>query len=128
MAGQTLYRHFVETGHSGIHKKKVITLIVGRYRSTYAGVARQLGCFVGGFPGEITIAAAKVSVGRGLAVNRTAQVERLDDSLGSQFEVRAHQVRDDCIINLARAERSNQHTDWLRDTDGVCKLHFAAIS
>src|SRR6266403_1316035 len=42
-----------------------------------AGVGGQFGGFVGCFPGEISIAAAEVSVCGGLAVNRTSQIERI---------------------------------------------------
>ena len=40
------------------------------------------------------IVAAEVSVRRGLAVNRTAQIQRLDDAPRRQLEVRADQIRE----------------------------------
>src|SRR5208282_3830319 len=58
-----------------------------------AGVGCQFCGFVGCFPGEIRIAATEVSVGRGLTVNRTAQIERFDDLARLQLEVGAHQIR-----------------------------------
>src|SRR6266478_5275003 len=41
------------------------------------GVRGQFGGFVGCFPGEVGVGAAEVSVGRGLTVNRTTEVERI---------------------------------------------------
>ena len=52
-------------------------------RLSATGVAGQLGSFVRCFPREVGIVAAEVAVGRGLAVDRTAQVQRLDDALAA---------------------------------------------
>src|SRR5579871_1109228 len=51
------------------------------------GIAGQLGRFVGRLPGEVGVAAAEVAVGSGLLIDRTAQVERLDDSARRQLEM-----------------------------------------
>src|ERR1700738_494814 len=58
------------------------------HRLAQARVARQSGGLVCRFPREIGIAAAKVSVCRSLAVDRPAQLERVDNPFGRQFEVR----------------------------------------
>src|ERR1700757_3276192 len=51
-----------------------LTLFPGSDRlHLQAGVRRQLGGLVGCFPGEVTIAAAEVSVRGSLAVDRTSQ-------------------------------------------------------
>src|SRR6516162_12151 len=47
-------------------------------------------CLVGGFPGKLGFIAAEVTVRGGLAVNRAAQVQRLNNSLRSQLEVGTH--------------------------------------
>src|SRR5947209_10897326 len=49
------------------------------------------GGFVGRFPCEVGVVAAEVSVCCGLAVDGTAQVEGLDDALGRELEVVAHE-------------------------------------
>ena len=44
------------------------------------------------FPGELRLGAAKVPVRRGLLEDRPAQVQALDNALGRQREVLAHQL------------------------------------
>ncbi len=80
-----------------------------------------------GFPGEVRVAAAEVAVGRGLLVDRTAQIERLDDAARRQLEVRANQVRDNFRIDLLGAKGFDQHADRIGDADRVGQLHFAAV-
>src|SRR5215472_10242546 len=46
--------------------------------------------FVSALPGEAGAGAAEVAVRRRRAINRTAQVERLNDSLWCEFEERPH--------------------------------------
>src|SRR5271170_705217 len=65
-----------------------------------AGVGRQFGGFVGCFPGEIGVAAAEVSVGCSLTVNRTAQVERFYNLARLELEVCPHQIWNQLRINL----------------------------
>src|SRR5688500_7974931 len=48
--------------------------------------------FVGLLPGEVEIGAAEVTVGGGLAVDRTAKIEGVDDRGGAKVEVLAHEV------------------------------------
>ena len=49
-------------------------------------IASQLGRLVGRFPCEVGIAASEVSIGRGLLVDRTAQIQRVDDAARRQLE------------------------------------------
>src|SRR5580698_3471491 len=65
---------------------------VGRLSQTR--VTRQLRRFIGRFPGEIRIVTSEVSISRGLAIDRPPQIERFDDPLGSQLEVRTYQLLD----------------------------------
>ncbi len=65
---------------------------------------------VGAFPGEARPGAAEVAVGRRRAVNRPAQVERFDDALRRELEVRANQfgdlrVRESCRCRTYRPSR-----------------------
>ena len=68
-----------------------------------------------------------MSVGSGLAVDRTAQVQRLDDSPRVQFEVRANQVRNKLGIYLLSSESIHKDADGFGNTDRVSKLYLAAI-
>src|SRR5450755_747610 len=92
-----------------------------------ASVARQLRRLAGCFPGEIRVIASKVAVGRGLAVNRPAQVERFNDALGRQFEIRPHQILNDGGLDFAGAEGIDPNADRFGHTDGVGELHFATV-
>src|SRR5579864_4166180 len=98
------------------------------YRLSQSRIAGQLRGFVGCFPREVGIVASEVAVGGSLAVNRTTQLQRLDDSLGRQLEVRPHQVRNNFGINLVRAKRLYQNAHRLSDADSIRELQFAAIS
>ena len=53
---------------------QALALLTGAGWFAQAGIAGQLGCFVGCFPGEISVVASEVAVGRGLLVDRTSQV------------------------------------------------------
>ena len=52
----------------------------------------QSGRFVRGFPGEVGIFAAEVPVSSGLLINRTAQLERLDNPFRGKLEVLREQA------------------------------------
>jgi type VI secretion system secreted protein Hcp len=64
-----------------------------RYRDLQARGRAQRGRLVGSLPGELRLFAAEVAVGGGLLVDRTQQVEHLDDALRTQVEVLGHQRR-----------------------------------
>ena len=77
------------------------------------GLFCQGGCLVSGFPGEIGLAAAEVSVRCGLPVDGAAQVEALDDALGGEGEVLADQLGQLGFADLAGAECLNADADRL---------------
>src|ERR1700722_1510891 len=68
----------------------LLKLLPSRYRLPHAGIAGQLRRFVGGFPGEVGVAATEVAVSGGLLVNRPAQVQRFDNPARRQLAMRAH--------------------------------------
>src|SRR5258708_15397134 len=67
-----------------------------------------------------------MAVDGGLAEQRTAQVELLDDAERAQIEELAHGARDRRVRNLAGAERIDADRDRLHDSDRVRDLHLAA--
>ena len=60
-----------------------------------------------------------------LAIDRTAEIEAADDSLGSQREHLAHEAGDALIGDKPRAVRIDPHTDRVGHADRVGQLHFA---
>src|SRR5256885_6291898 len=76
------------------------------------------------FPGESGSATAEVAISGSGFVNRTAQVERLNNGLGCQCEEFADQRRDFFFGNGRSAEGFGHDGDWLGDSDGVSQLHF----
>src|SRR5271165_5205015 len=65
-----------------------------RVRLRQARLLAQRRGLIGLLPREVGIVAAKMSVSRGLAIDRTPQVKRLDDAFRRQLEVGAHQFGD----------------------------------
>src|SRR6267154_4512417 len=88
----------------------------------------QRGSLIGRLPGEFLLVAAEVPVCCRLLVDRTAQIERFDDPLGSQFEVFADCGLKFLVFHLTGAESLNEDADRLSYADGVRELHFDAIS
>src|SRR5262245_33790865 len=88
----------------------------------------QLGCFGRRFPREIGVVAAEVSPRRRLPINRPAQVQFLDDSLGRERKHIADEAGDPLVGNQPRAERIDPHTYRIRDANRVGELHFAFLS
>src|SRR5260370_16870312 len=80
----------------------------------------------GRLPGRVDVGAAKMAVDGGLAEQRTAQVELLDDAERAQIEELAYGARDRRVRNLAGAERIDADRDRLHDSDRVRDLHLAA--
>src|SRR5438045_4551305 len=91
------------------------------------GIARQRGRLVRCFPCEVRIVAAKVPVGCRLAINRATQLERLDDPLGRELEMRPDKIRNNCRVNFAGAERIDMYADRLCDADRVSQLQLATV-
>ena len=73
-----------------------------------AGIAGELGGFIGCLPGEVGIVAAEVSVSGGFAIDRTAQLQGIDDALGRELEMRADEVGNNLGINFVGAEGLNR--------------------
>src|SRR5258708_21188815 len=65
--------------------------------------------FVGRFPGEVLVGTPEVAIRRGLAIDRTTQVEALDNALGGQFEVGTHQRLQCCRVNFSVSKSFHQH-------------------
>src|ERR1700733_15732131 len=68
-----------------------------------------------------------MSIRSGLAVDRTPQVERVDDLARLELEVRAHQIRNQLGVNLLGSESIYQYADGIGNSDRVSKLHFATV-
>src|SRR6201982_3681599 len=89
--------------------------------------AGQLGSLIRGFPREVLVSASEMAVRSRLAINRTPQVQRIDNALRSQLEVRPDQVGNDRRIDLGSPERFNQNTHRFGDADRIRQLNFALI-
>ena len=83
--------------------------------------------FVGAFPGELRLFTAEVAVGSSVAVDRFDQVQHLQDAVGTQVEVLAHQVCNLLLGDLGGAEGLDGDRSGLGDTDGIGDLDFAAV-
>ena len=59
--------------------------------SLQAGLLGKSGGLVCGLPGELRLGAAKVAVGGGLLIDGPAEIQALDDALGSECKVLADQ-------------------------------------
>ena len=82
---------------------------------------------VGFFPRELGKLTAKVTVRRGLAINRTAQIEVIDDGARTQVEHLVYRTLDIGLGNVRRAEGLNHNGNWLRDADGISNLDLTTI-
>src|SRR6185295_11502877 len=70
---------------------------------------------------------AEMSVRGRVAVDRTAQLQVLDDRGGRQLEHAAHRGFEFLIWFHARAERVDKDRNRFGDADGICKLYFATL-
>src|SRR5665213_1697377 len=91
------------------------------------GLLCQGGCLVGGLPGELGLAAAKVAISCGLLVDRAAQVQALDNAFGREREVLANQLGQLGLANLAGAEGLNANADRIGNANGVSQLNFCPL-
>jgi len=82
-------------------------------RGFQSGLLGQGGGLVGGLPGELRLGAAEVAIGGGLLVDGAAQVQALDNLLGREREVLAHQFGKLCLADLARSKGIDAHADRL---------------
>src|SRR5436190_6979295 len=67
---------------------------------------------------------AEMAVIRRLAIDRTQQVQALDDRSWTEVELPNHRLGG---FRIARAERVNAHRHWLGATDRITHLHFGAF-
>src|SRR5271156_2840028 len=79
------------------------------------------------FPREVAVCATEVSVSRCLAIDRTPQVQALDNALGSELEVRPYELLQPGRVDLSGAKRIHQHAHRLGHADSVGQLHLAAV-
>src|SRR5713226_1009989 len=75
-------------------------------------------------PGESRSAAAEVAISGGGLVNRTAQVERLNDGFGRQHKKFTDERSDFFFRHVRGAEGFRHDGNGLGDADGVSQLHF----
>ena len=68
-----------------------------------------------------------MSVCRRLAIDRTAQVEHLDDARRAQVKRLLHEIDDLLLVDLARAERIHHDGHGMRNADGVGELDLDAV-
>src|SRR5262245_52131551 len=80
-----------------------------RHFAGQAGRGAQLGGAVGALPGEARLVATEVAVGRGGAIDRPPQVERLDDAARREWERLAHDLLDLRLLDDGGAERVDAH-------------------
>ena len=105
------------------------SLRMGSLAQALAGYTLRVGAkrvsLVGALPSELRLGAAEVAERRGLAVDRPAQVEGLDDALRRQLEVRADDLAQLVVGQLARAGGVDQDRHRLGDANRVRELHHA---
>src|SRR5438876_7581537 len=89
---------------------------------------RQQPRLVRPLPGERWLAAAEVSVCRRLPEDRPTELQVLDQALGRQIEVLAHQIGELGVLHLPRAVGVDHDADGLGHADRVCELHLYAIA
>src|SRR4051812_31513573 len=96
-------------------------------RGLNARSSLQVLCLVRAFPGELRLSASEMPERRGLAVNRPTQVERLDQSLRRQLELRPHDFADLLVVDPAGVEGVDEHGNRFGNANRVCELHHAAF-
>src|SRR4051812_30558197 len=101
-------------------------LLCGCDASSRSGTL-ECGRLVGGFPAEVALFASEVAISRSLLVDRTAQIQRLDDALRSELEMLANELLNFRLRQFAGAEGLDQHADWVGHADCVRQLHFATL-
>src|SRR5690606_39452483 len=92
-----------------------------------AGVLLERVGLVGTFPGELGLGPTEVSERCGLAVDRSPQVERLDDAARRQVEVLADQLGHLLVGHLAGAFGVDEDRHGIGHADRVCELYHGAL-
>src|SRR5262245_52474329 len=93
----------------------------------HAGRALEGRGLVGALPRELRLAAAEMTEGGGLSVDRPAQIELLHDSARRQLEVIANDLRDLLFGDSARALGVDHDRHRVGDADGVRELDERAV-
>src|SRR5579883_1179328 len=78
-------------------------------------------------PRQIEVGAPEMTVGRGLLVDGTKQIEMVNDRRGPQVENFGHRLSDSLFGQPSRSERLDEHAHGMRDADGVGNLDLATI-
>src|ERR1700722_20415013 len=87
----------------------------------------QRGGLVRVLPRKAFALAAKVTIRSGSLEDRLTQIEALDNALRRQREVLPHQLLQLGLIDLACAERLDQHAHRLSHANRVGELHLATV-
>src|SRR3954453_21885598 len=95
---------------SGSSKPPLVWFDVEDVRSEFRVVLERRN-LVGVLPGELRLVAAEVAVGRGLAIDRAQQVERMDDAFRPQVEMFLDERRNFFVRDTSRSECLHQHAD-----------------
>src|SRR2546423_1533152 len=74
---------------------------------------------IGPLPRQVEVGPAEVAVRRGLAVDRAAEPEALDDLLRPEVEMLIDEPTDDLVVDGPRPEGLDVERDRLRDADDV---------
>src|SRR5258706_3825326 len=90
----------------------------GKFGGRAGSLAQSVGT-IGFFPGKTGALAAKMTVGCGVLVNWTAQIESFDDGLGSELKSFAHDFGDSFFGNGRGAEAVYHYRDGFRYADCV---------
>ena len=80
-----------------------------------AGFGREERRLVGPLPGQVEVGPPEVAVGRGLLVDRPAQVEGRDDRRRPQVEMALDELQDPLVWQAARPERLDRQRQRMGD-------------
>src|SRR6188474_2749547 len=100
---------------------------IGSSIQSYARVLLECLCFIGLLPSEIRQLTSEMPIACGFLINRSTQIERLNDALGRQLEMLADES-DELFVGdtFGRASISvDPNVKRVGVADGVRELHFA---
>ena len=87
----------------------------------------QSSSLIGVLPRQVDIGTAEVTISSSLFVQRTQQVQLLDDAVRAQGEVFVYQLGDSFVGNFAGAEGFNENGYRLSNADSISQLNFAFV-
>src|SRR5215472_2036674 len=90
------------------------------------GFAQRV-CAVRAFPGQVEVVSAEVTVRSGRRVQRTAQIQVVDDGRGPEVEVAADQLQELILGQPARPKRLDCDRRGPSTTDRIRHLNLAAV-